>query len=103
METQKEKVLRILKERGDAGLSAHELTYQHGITRAAAVVFDLRKEGYPIETKQDFGQQAVYYLRAGKKVEPTPPEVDGQEELFAAEELPAISWDELGQKQGWRE
>lgn len=32
------------------GVSGHDLIYRHGITRAAAIVFDLRADGFDIET-----------------------------------------------------
>ena len=42
--TQKDTVRRLLKERGDEGVSAKELIYQHGITRGAAIIYELRRE-----------------------------------------------------------
>lgn len=43
-------VLRLLREAGPAGVEAHDLVYNHGITRSAAIVHTLRKMGYGIET-----------------------------------------------------
>lgn len=50
--TQQDKVLRLLVEAKEHGVSAHELVYTHGITRGAAVIFDLRNgtPAYDIET-----------------------------------------------------
>lgn len=48
--TQRETVLRELSKAGKAGVSARTLNYEFGITRSAAVVFELRAEGYDIET-----------------------------------------------------
>lgn len=48
--TQREEVLRLLQDRGTQGVSAHELIYELGITRAAAVIWELRHDGYPITT-----------------------------------------------------
>lgn len=51
--SQRDIVLRMLRERGAEGVSSHEFTYRHGITRAAAVVFTLRQEGFEIETRDE--------------------------------------------------
>lgn len=51
--SQRNIVLRLLRERGAQGVSSHELTYRFGITRGAAVVFDLRQEGFDISTKDE--------------------------------------------------
>lgn len=48
--TQKDRILRLFRERGPRGISAHELVYEQGITRGAAAVFELRLEGHNIET-----------------------------------------------------
>ena len=48
--SQKGLVLRLLREAGSAGVSNHSFTYRFGITRAAAYVFELRQEGYDIDT-----------------------------------------------------
>lgn len=53
--TQRETVLRLLKSAGKTGVSAHDLVYRHGITRAAAVVYDLRNDGYDIRTLEEEG------------------------------------------------
>lgn len=96
-ESQKDFLRRLLRERGEAGVGAHELTYQHGITRAAAIVHTLRQEGLPIETKQETGHQAVYVLRAGQKVKPQPPPVPEQGGLLPDEDIPTVTWEQLGQ------
>lgn len=47
-------VLRLLRERGKEGVSAHELVYSFGITRSAAIVHDLRHdEGMNIVTLEE--------------------------------------------------
>lgn len=51
--SQRDIVLRMLRERGSEGVSSHEFTYRHGITRAAAVIFTLRQEGFEIETRDE--------------------------------------------------
>lgn len=60
--TQKAMVLRLLEARGFKGVSAHELIYQHGITRGAAVIHQLREEGIEIETSGGEGELATYTL-----------------------------------------
>lgn len=96
-QSQKEFVRNLLIERGDAGVSAHELTYlvKPGITRAAAIIFDLRKgdidhPAMNIETINKPGRQAHYVLRrrplpppaaVGARPRRDPP-VPGQAELF---------------------
>lgn len=42
-------VLRLLRERGAEGVSAHEFTYRFGITRAAAIIHELRNEKPPFD------------------------------------------------------
>lgn len=63
--TQKATVLRLLSENGDHGVSAYNLVYGHGITRAAAIVFDLKKDGIEIESVNDGdGKLARYVLKS---------------------------------------
>jgi biotin operon repressor len=69
--TQKATVLRLLEARGFKGVSAHELIYQHGITRGAAVIHNLREEGFDIETSGGEGELATYTLT--RAIKPPPP------------------------------
>ena len=62
--TQKALVLALLKERGEAGVSAREAIYDLHITRLAAIIFDLRQEGHPIRAEQKKGETARYFLDA---------------------------------------
>lgn len=108
--SQKDIVRELLRERGATGVSAHELTYGgYGITRAAAIVWELRhEEGMNIVTDNEKGLQARYTLlpsrasfgdtlvRAPRRE--APPELPGQGGFFEDSELPAISWTELGEK-----
>jgi biotin operon repressor len=80
--TQTETVLTILEERGDAGVSAIELDRRFGIYRAGARIFELRQQGYRIETKTEHGKTAHYRL-LGKFPEP----------IVAVGPLPQL-WDE---------
>lgn len=70
--SQREVVLALLKERGPTGVSARELIYQHGITRSAAVIHELRQTGLDIETiEPERGHLATYVLR-GQPPRPRP-------------------------------
>jgi len=61
--TQREKVLTLLKLRGENGISAIELDRTYGIYRASARILELRKLGYDIETINQHGKTAVYVLK----------------------------------------
>lgn len=71
--------LGLLRERGARGVSAHELIYEHGITRGASIVHVLRDHGYDIVTEDDGktadgrAKLARYVLRgAPGRAAPTP-------------------------------
>ena len=51
--TQRDVVLKMLREAGAEGVSAHDLVYAKGITRGAAVIFALRGEGHAIATTDE--------------------------------------------------
>jgi ribosomal protein L32 len=65
--TQKQIVLDLLAERGERGMSAREAIYDLRITRLAAVIFDLRQEGYSIRSETKKGETARYFLEAGSR------------------------------------
>lgn len=62
--TQRQVIERLLLSRGDAGFSAYEAIYDHGITRAATYVHDLRRAGWSIRTETKAGETARYILIA---------------------------------------
>jgi hypothetical protein len=109
--SQRDEVLRLLVQARDHGVSAHELVYTHGITRGAAVVFDLKQEGYEIETVDEGntpdGRQklARYVLRAGPDGAPPaapprrlpPPEPEPMVEPVAPERA-MDEWRALGER-----
>lgn len=73
-------VVRLLRERGKVGVSAHELNYRYGITRGAAVIHKLRTEhGFEIETIDEGpGKMARYVLTSDPNpvaAKQPPPEV----------------------------
>lgn len=67
--TQRARLEQLLRQAGSRGVDAHDLVYREGITRAAAIVLDLRDAGWVIDTRQDpalgDGRQrlATYVLR----------------------------------------
>lgn len=66
MKGQKATVLRLLRERGSRGVSAHDLVYVHGITRGAAVIHELKKPPYSFEIEtfdEGDGKLATYVLK----------------------------------------
>jgi biotin operon repressor len=46
--TQEQRILKLLRERGDSGVSAKEITDELGILQYNARVFGLRRKGYNI-------------------------------------------------------
>lgn len=59
-DTQKQTVLRLLREAGPAGVEVHDLVYQHGITRAAAIVWELTHLddlGGPFDIETEYGRR----------------------------------------------
>lgn len=60
--TQRQVIERLLLDRGDAGFSAYEAIYDHGITRASSYIYDLRQEGWKIRTEKKPKETARYFL-----------------------------------------
>jgi len=60
--TQKQIVLDLLRHRGADGMTAREAIYDLHITRLAAIIFDLRQEGWRIESESKKGSTARYWL-----------------------------------------
>jgi hypothetical protein len=92
--TQRATVLGMLLQAGPEGVSVRDLIYRHGITRAAAIVHDLREDGYSIRTvdegQLDDGRQSLarYVLSTEKlQVKPPPSVLDEQIPLAPAKEI----------------
>lgn len=72
-------IRRLLEERGAAGVSAHELIYDHGITQVATRIFELRtEEGLDIETidtgtTEDGRRRMCNYVLRGAQIRPPRP------------------------------
>ena len=97
MKGQKATVLRLLRERGSRGISAHDLVYVHGITRGAAVIYELKKAGVEIETiDEGDGKLATYILKDA--VRPAPKKcVCGHSESGHVSGFQCMAWiDEVG-------
>jgi len=72
-EIQRDRVLALLQERGEDGISAIELDREFGIYRAAARVNELRRMGYDVRTTpRKHGYTARYYLQPRKMETATP-------------------------------
>lgn len=61
-ETQRQKVLRLLKEAGQSGINSHDLTYIHGIKQAPTRVQELEAEGYNILATPPLENRSVNYI-----------------------------------------
>lgn len=48
--SQRNLVLRLLREAGPEGVDNHALVYVFGVTRAASIVHGLRIDGHPVDT-----------------------------------------------------
>lgn len=77
--TQQTVLIKLLRDAGPAGVSVHDVVYQHGITRAAAIVHDLRDAGWVIDTHEPAGMAsagarrlATYVLRQEPGQPPQP-------------------------------
>lgn len=94
--TQRALVELLLRSRGAAGVSARELIYEHGITRAASIVHRLRSDGWHITTSERPGETAVYSLCAtgytGATTARSVPPPPAPEPLGAGEQ---VSWQQL--------
>jgi hypothetical protein len=70
MKPQSRAMLLALSRRGEAGVSAMDALFEMSIARAAARVWELRKEGFAIDTEMRTAV-ATYVLReAAVKVKP---------------------------------
>ena len=61
-ETQQGKVLRLLKESGQAGVNSHDLTYIHGIKQGPTRVKELQEQGYIITSSAPLKNRSVIYV-----------------------------------------
>lgn len=76
--TQRDRILKALREAGKLGVSAHRMNYEMGITRGAAIIFDLRQEGFDIETidegtHPDGTRKMARYVLQSDPERPKPP------------------------------
>ncbi len=60
--TQRDEVLRLLREAGPAGVRKAELIFDRHYTQCAARIFELQKAGYKICSEQRDGERYVTYV-----------------------------------------
>jgi hypothetical protein len=71
--------MKLLRERGERGVTSRELLFECFIMRPGSRIFDCREMGAVIETRQDAHGVATYILRA-EPAEPRPLPAYGQRE-----------------------
>jgi Helix-turn-helix domain len=65
--TQVRVLLRMLREAGSEGVSAHDALYREGIARPAARVWQLKQAGFVIRTgPRKAGEMARYFLEPAR-------------------------------------
>lgn len=69
-ETQRQKVLRLLKEAGPLGVSSYEFTYSHAVKQAPARILELKRLGHTITDKPSDQRSVRYFLV--KDITPVP-------------------------------
>lgn len=84
---QTDRVLSILRDAGGHWTSAQQITEMTGITRVAARIYDLKKQGIEVESKM-FAKSAgsSYRLTAAERVKQPPAQPEAfPEGLFASD------------------
>jgi hypothetical protein len=71
-ETQREKILKLLRESGPAGVSRQELIFQHRYTQCGARIDELKRQGYRIESELRPSEKFVTYVLREEPPEPRP-------------------------------
>lgn len=77
--SQREEVIIALRNAGEKGVENHDLIYRMGITRAPAIIFELRAQGWTIDTVDGEPVSGgriglcTYILRAEGGAAPEPP------------------------------
>lgn len=71
-ETQRQEILRLLREAGPAGVSRAELIFERHITQCGARVDELKRQGYVIESELRDGEKYVHYVLKGEPLELQP-------------------------------
>lgn len=62
IETQRQKVLRLLRQAGDFGVSSYDFTYKHAVKQAPTRIHELQKLGHGIITKKHDTRSVKYFL-----------------------------------------
>jgi hypothetical protein len=71
-ETQRQEILRLLREAGPSGISRAELIFERRFTQCGARVDELKRQGYVIESEQREGERYVRYVLKGEPLELRP-------------------------------
>lgn len=96
--TQSDRLLAILRRAGGHWTSAQQITDETGMTRVAARIFDLKKQGIGIEDKFiDRASGKSYRLTASERVKQPPAEPDAFPESLFASDTPKPSNALLGE------
>jgi hypothetical protein len=67
LNTQRTKVLELIKNAGSAGISSYALTYQHNVKQAPTRVHELKQRGHNIISKR-YGRTVKYVYSEGLQV-----------------------------------
>jgi hypothetical protein len=59
---QRNKVLELLQNAGANGINGYDLTYRHKIKQAPTRIFELREQGYAIESRKNPNKSVTYIL-----------------------------------------
>lgn len=68
-DTQRERILALLREAGPRGVSKEELVFKHRWTQAAARIFELEQIGYGIRHDTRPGERFVFYVLESEPLE----------------------------------
>jgi hypothetical protein len=61
MKTQRQKIIQLLQDAGERGVSSYEFTFTHGIKQCPTRIYELKKLGFNIVSKP-FRNSVIYIL-----------------------------------------
>jgi Helix-turn-helix domain len=71
-DSQREKILRLLKRAGRSGVRREDLIFHYRWTQAGSRIFELEKMGYKIRHESRPGERLIVYVLASEPLEPKP-------------------------------
>jgi hypothetical protein len=71
-ETQRDEILRLLREAGPVGVSRATLIFEHHFSQCGARVDELKSQGYVIESELREGAKYVRYILKGEPLDAGP-------------------------------